>query len=479
VTLVVCTDHATPVPEAFGRAYEVIGVEGLCSDPSSLIEADVANPEALMLHTGEYDLGFVQGAIRRTGVDPLGVPVITLADMPTESDLRTLGAGAIARHRAFPGAGPEHAKLHWPTLMSRRRLFALNVPQYIAAPSINPALCSAERGCRLCVESCPTVALLPENGRISYSVESCVACGICTTTCPTGATTNPSVTPQQIFAQITAMVASRTTPTGVRFRCRESNPSRISDSWFPVEVPCTGMLSIGWLLTPLLLGAASVSADTCTTSGCSRGNDERLSEHSIEAAAICEALGFEGDRIGLSGAIPLLEPISDKLLESVPSTTVADMRDTDVVLAMASLASVDDITIKTAIGAAGVIAIDDQACTLCEQCAAVCPTGALRAHRTNDAVDITFDTTVCVGCSMCVATCPEKVKNAIVLHRRFDIAELKVGRHTVRTAPTVTCEVCGGPIAPSAMLDRIGSMLGPDHAGTLDLIGRRCIDCRG
>jgi ferredoxin len=238
------------------------------------------------------------------------------------------------------------------------------------------------------------------------------------------------------------------------------------------------MLSIGWLLTPLLLGVASVSADPCTTSGCSRGNDERLFEHSTEAAAICEALGFEGDRIGLSSAIPLSEPIADMLLESVPSTTVADMRDTDVVLAIANLASIDDITIKTSNGAAGIVAIDDQACTVCEQCAAVCPTGALRAHRTHNVVDITFDAAVCVGCSMCVATCPEKGKGAIVVHRRFDIAELNVGRHTVRTASTVTCEVCGGPIAPSAMLDRIGSLLGPDHTGTLDLIGRRCIDCR-
>jgi ferredoxin len=478
VTLIVCTDHATPVPEAVEGAYEVAGIEGLCSRPSSLIEAGVANPEALILHTGEYDLGFVQGAVRKTGVDPLGVPVITLTEMATESDLQTLGAGAIARHRAFPGAGPEHAKLYWPKLMSRRRLFALNVPQYIAAPSIDATLCSAERGCRLCVESCPTVALLPEDGRIAYSVESCVACGICTTTCPTGATTNPAATPQQILAQISAMVASSTTPIGVRFHCRESDPSQISDSRFPVEVPCTGMLSIGWLLTPLLLGVASVSADPCTTSGCSRGNDERLSERSTEAAAICEALGFGGDRIGLSSTVPLPEPIAGRLLESVPSATVADMRDTDVVLAMAGLASVDDTTIETSIGATGVVAIDDQTCTVCEQCATVCPTGALRAHRTNDAIDITFDATACVGCFMCAATCPEKGKGAIVVHRRFDIAELKVGRHTVRTASTETCEVCGGPIAPTAMLGRIGSMLGPDHAGTLDLIGRRCIDCR-
>jgi len=30
-----------------------------------------------------------------------------------------------------------------------------------------------------------------------------------------------------------------------------------------------------------------------------------------------------------------------------------------------------------------------------------------------------------------------------------------------------------------AMLERIGSILGDDHAGTLDLVSRRCLDCRG
>jgi ferredoxin len=472
MTLVVCTDHGTPAPDAFEGNFDIVGVEGLCSHPSSLSDAGVTNPEAVILHTGEYDLGFVQSAVRKTGVDPLGVPVVVLADVPARSVLGTLGAGAIARHRGFRGAGPEHAKLHWPRLMSRRRLFALNVPQYIAAPSIDPALCSAGRGCRLCVESCPTRALARVDGVITYSVDDCVSCGICVTTCPTGATSNPATTPRQIAAQVAAFTASCRQPIGIRFHCREAEPRAVAGGWYPVEVPCTGMLSIGWLLAPLLLGVSAVAAEPCAHSGCSLGNDGRLAERSTEAAAICGILGFGSDRVRSSahGAMP--DPIG-----SLPAPALGEMHDADVFLAMATLGS-KDVEVPTSVGAVGVVSIDEAVCTICEQCIAVCPTGALNARRSGSVVEIGFDSTNCVGCSMCMATCPEQAEHAITLDRRFDVDELMTGRHPLISGSTAMCEVCGGEIAPSAMLDRIRSMLGSEHAGTLSLIGRRCIDCR-
>ena len=472
MTLVVCTDHGTPVPGTLEDGYDVVGVAGLCGEPSALTEAGVTNPEAMILHTGEYDLGFVQGAVRKTGVDPLGVPLISLGDLPTVSVLRTLGAGAIARHRAFQGAGPEHAKLQWPQVMSRRRLFALSVPQYVAAPSINAELCSADSGCRLCVESCPTQALVPSGGAISYSVDTCAACGICVTTCPTGATHNPAATPSQIAAQVTAFTASSREPTGIRFHCRDARPSAVEGAWYPIEVPCTGMLSIGWLLAPLLLGASAVSAEPCTPSGCALAHDWRLAERSGEAAAICSTLGFGGDRVRPSAQGAMPDPI-----DSFPAAALGDMRDTDVFLALATLSS-KNLAVPTSIGAVGVASINETACTICEMCTTVCPTGALDARHYQDTVDITFDARKCIGCSMCVATCPEQAKHAIVIDQRFDVDALAAGPHTLISGSSAMCEKCGGQIAPSAMLNRIRSMLGAEHAGTLSLIEKRCIDCR-
>jgi Pyruvate/2-oxoacid:ferredoxin oxidoreductase delta subunit len=233
------------------------------------------------------------------------------------------------------------------------------------------------------------------------------------------------------------------------------------------------MLTVGWLLAPLLLGAASVSADSCEVSGCSLGNDDRLTEHVDTAIAVCDELGLGADRIRSSNGDDLPQPF-----DPLPAEAVGDMRDADVFLGMVTIASTDDFVMAASAGSVGVVTIDESWCTVCEQCTTVCPTGALDAQHSEVAIDITFDATLCVGCPMCLATCPELEKGAITLDRRYDSAELRRGRHTVRVGSTTICELCGGAIAPSAMLTRIRSMLGPEHAGTVDLIGTRCIDCR-
>jgi Pyruvate/2-oxoacid:ferredoxin oxidoreductase delta subunit len=149
-----------------------------------------------------------------------------------------------------------------------------------------------------------------------------------------------------------------------------------------------------------------------------------------------------------------------------------------MVLAMANVLSAHDFAATTSVGSVGVVAIDERTCTVCGQCTHICPTTALKLRQLDSALEITFDSVMCGGCSMCLTTCPERKNGAITLRTSFDVRELHRGLHTVCSSSTSRCEICQGPIAPSAMLDRIRSMLGPDHAGTVDLIGRRCIDCR-
>ena len=473
MTIVVCTDHGTPLPHMDRLTTEVTAVAGLCKDPSGFFDAAITDVEALILHEGEYDLGFIQGAIRGSGVDPLGVPIVTLNDTATAEQLTVLAAGVVARHRAFRGARPEHAKMQWPTLMSRRRLFALGVPQYIGAPSIDPALCAAEHGCRLCVEACPVSALESVSGNIAYNVDTCVACGICVTTCPTGATVNPTANDEQIAAQIQAMISAAEHPIGIEFRCRDANPGPLEDGWYRVEVPCTGMLTIGWLLAPLVLGAGAVAAPSCGTTGCSIGNDDGLAAHLSDASSMLGELGVSARHVLDEGQGAVPEPLTD-----VATRSLANFNDTSVYLALAAVAGASDAVFTSTTGAVGVVTIDELVCTACEQCAVVCPSHALSTHQHEENVEISFDPLCCVGCGMCVSICPERERGAITVKRNFDVAELSLGSRIVYSGSTATCEVCGGPIAPSAMLDRIQSMLGPEHAGTLDLISRRCLNCR-
>ena len=473
MTLVVCGDHGTPAPPQDWPGGEVVVIPDLCGDPSALVAAGVSDPEALILHVGEFDLGFVQGAIRSVGGDPLGVPIVTLADMPSTEQMYVLASGVVARHAAFPGAGPEHAKMRWPELMSRRRLFTLGVPQYIGAPSIDRTLCAADHGCRLCVDACPASALACESGSIKYAIDTCVACGICVTTCPTGATVNPTVTDRQIAAQVSAMVRASQRPIGIEFRCRDARPGTPVDGWYSVELACNGMLTLGWILAPLVLGAGAVAAPVCGENGCSLGNDDVVNSNRSEAARMLESLQVSKDRIRLKSGGVVPDPVG---YEGVGDLT--GLRDAQVVLALAERAGGGDIVFASTSIATGIVSIDEAACTLCEQCTTVCPPAALTVSRSDGAIEISFDPFLCVGCGMCVTRCPEQVHDAISVGRRLDVAELKVGNRVVRSGSTSSCEACGGPIAPSAMLERIQSMLGPEHAGTLDLISRRCLSCR-
>ncbi len=473
MTVVVCADHGMSHPDVDSLSTDVLLVKNLCSEPSWLATADLDDLEALILHAGEFDLGFVQGAIRRAGFNPLGVPVTTLEPAASGVHIAVLIAGLVARHREFDKALPEHAKMQWPKLMSRRRIFALGVPQYIGAPAIDATTCSAERGCSICVDNCPVSALTSVAGGIVHDIETCVACGICVTSCPTGATVNPTATESQIIAQIRAIVGTADGPIGIEYRCREAAPAPLDDGWYPVEVPCVGMLTIGWLLAPLLLGAASVSVPSCRDNGCSIDNHGRATVHLNEASSVLADLDLLPQRLGDHRQVSVCEPLKD-----IDPRLVTDLHDTSMYLALAAATAELESVVASPTGAVGVVTINDLTCTACEQCVAVCPSAALTSEQRDQTIEISFDSSRCVGCDLCVKTCPERDLDAIAIRHSFDVAELSLGKRTIYSGATSACEVCGGPIAPTAMLLRISSMLGPEHAGTTRLITRRCLKCR-
>ncbi len=337
MTLVVCADQDTPVPQLDRLPCKVVAVPGLCRDPATISEAGVSDPQAILLHVDEFDVGLTQGAIRDTGTDPLGVPIVTLSDISSLDQIDVLAAGAIARHAAFPGSHPTNVKMRWPERISRRRLFPLNVPQYVGAPSIDPSSCTVEQGCTLCIDTCPASSLTLGPEGVQFDVDTCRACGICVTTCPTGATTNPAVTEGQISSQIEAMIHASADPIGIEFRCRDARPQPLTEGWFPVEVPCTGMLTIGWILAPIVLGTGAVAARTCGESGCGIGNDEVLASRRTEARKLLGELGlFTGMvRDRAEHAIP--EVIGGGAVQHLST-----FRDTDVLPALAGLVNTAD-----------------------------------------------------------------------------------------------------------------------------------------
>ncbi len=466
-TILICAEEPLAPDIGFDDA-RVIDVEELCRQPlqmASLVPDDETDL-ILAIHRKDANLGAVQSAARRLGFDPLAVGVVDLDSVDNREELpRTLRA-AMARASRFPGSVPEQVKLLPTDRRTRRGFLSIGAPTYVGAPMIDQQSCVAGDGCRTCASACPVEALTWSGGEIAYDTNTCVACGICVTACPTGSVRNPAVAPEAVEAEIVAAIAHAHGPIGIRYRCRSSTiPGE--QGWHQVEIPCTGMLSVGWLLAPTVLGACDVEAVPCREGGCPLHNDEHLANTVCDATTILDVLGIALD----AHPIDSRDGLSDKGGWFAHGST-GRMID---LLASSS----EEVVVTLASADVGTVTIDSSTCTACQMCARICPTDALSSTIGTDGVHIDFDPRICVACGQCVLICPEIEHDAIVMTRRFDLSDWALGRREVRHDPTPLCEACGRPVAPAAMLSRIEAMLGDDAQKTMAVIGKRCLDCRG
>jgi len=445
-TIVVCSDDLVAgdlsVPDA-----RVAIVDELCLRPH--LAADVVRDDedhlVLALHRDRVNLGVVQAAVRRLGFEPLSVGLVDLRAVGASDDLPATLAAAMARSSAFPGAEPEQIKLLPPDRSTRRALLSIGKPRYVGAPLIDPSTCRAGNGCRSCVSPCPVDALTWAGGAIAFNKNACVACGICVTACPAGAVENPSVTQAAVEAELRAAIERSKVPIGVRFRCRGSTVPA-EPGWYQLEVPYTGL-------------RVRTNRPRRALSNLAIGTSHRVAIGREFGVAFDVPLeSGNGDPSRLSG---LLEPCSSSIVVDLLPTRdhnqVMDLRVADI----------------------GTVTIEPSVCTTCQMCARVCPTDALMSSETDQRVEISFDPRSCTACGACVEICPEATRDAIVMSHGFDLADRAAGRRIIRKDRTSTCEVCGRPVAPTAMLERIETMLGDDAEATMAAISRRCLDCRG
>ena len=494
--VLLCADGA-PAPNGGGRvalpAHHT--VPGLCEEPERIREL-AAGAERLVLGLcgARFSLGAVQREARRIGLDPLGVEIVDLDGAAGDRRrLAVLLAAAVARAGAFAGSGPEHAKLTFPARTSRRALLTFALPEYVAAPEVDHACCAAGRGCRACVDVCPTGAISLVDGRIVHDRNVCEPCGRCVTTCPTGATGNPAATPAQLEAQVRALLDPAVGAGGRRgivYRCRRATRVETAPGWFAVTVPCTAMVTPAWLLAPLVMGAGSVAVRPCSDGGCGLGQDAVVLERVAWCRDLLAALSLSADLVGLDpdagppaaplGARPVAGPFG-------PQGTAA------VVLALADAADVaagadggpvagpgpgpGDARLEARPGPLGVVDVDPEVCTLCGTCAASCPTGALRIGDTGGRRTLSFDPNACVACGTCASRCPEAARGALTMRPAVDVARLRAGRREASSSDLARCRVCGGIVAPAALLARIALLVHDDRL--LAPLTTLCQDCRG
>lgn len=455
---------------------EVVLIDDLCTRPGRLPEvAHGATALVLALCSQAVTRREFQSAARRTGVDALAVQFLDVGAAAEEpARLAALAAGAVERVARFAGSRPEHAKPTFPGTIGRRSFLRLPLPEYVAVPAVEQDRCAAREGCTACTSACPNDAYRWAAGRVEVDPSRCEPCGLCLTVCPTGAASNPAWTASQLRAEVRGLVAGAEGPAGVVLVCMRATTTETASGWFPVAVPCTGMLTAGWALAPLLLGAHGVAVRGCSDTGCPLGNDA-LAAGAVELGRRLLTLsGLDADMLGA-------EP-----------THLAD----------ASLGIRDDVDVFTALGehqvvralveaggsADGAVLADPHArvgqvrlgaaCTLCGACAAGCPTDALSFEQDGASATLSFDAARCTACEQCLARCPEQAAGAIAVEHVIDLSAIADGPQPLLRDDIATCTGCGKPFGSQRLLQHVGALLGEEHAAMYATVGGRCLDCR-
>lgn len=464
------------------RTAEVRVVRGFCHDPDVIARhAHGASSVVLAFCSADHPRGPVQAAVRRAGLDPLGVEIVDLRAAADDIErLILMLEAAVARARSFAGSAPENARMVFPKGVTRRALLKLRIAEYVAVPSIEPSRCVADRGCRVCTAACPHGAIALSDGGVSIDPARCDGCGLCTTACPVEAIVDPTATPAQLDAQVRALLDPSIGPRGPRgilFTCRRSHRVEIASGWYPVAVPCTGMAPASWLLAPLLLGASAVAVRPCGDGGCPLGRDEAVRERVEFSRRLLGAIGWAEDRVATS-------PVG------LPPSAVSGLRSTrhdafepgaagHVLLALAERGPEGHAFDLEHPGCpVGNVEIRADTCTVCGMCARTCPTEALALAPRDGAVDITFDGVRCTACGQCVASCPEAARGAIGLRRLASWDVLSSGAKRLVGSDVAACLRCGQPVAPQAMLRRVAELLGPEERRITRLLESYCLDCR-
>jgi ferredoxin len=149
-----------------------------------------------------------------------------------------------------------------------------------------------------------------------------------------------------------------------------------------------------------------------------------------------------------------LEEAAGKLLEK-PSITAAPGAGEALARGLRPLALLEakrlGLTAKLPVPFAGVVVVDQAKCTLCSACVRECPSAALKIREAKDVSALLFLHDRCIACGVCSEVCPE---GAIRVEEAID-ARLIGGWTPLYAEEVVRCIVCGKPIGPRSLVERV------------------------
>lgn len=362
----------------------------------------------------------------------------------------------------------------------------------------NADICAHSRsgldGCTLCIDACPTEAIISIGERIKVEPQLCQGGGTCATVCPTGAIRYNYPSPAHYVDQLRRLLKSYRDAGGqqpvILFHARDTEVeiNSLPETILPIALEELASAGADLWSVALSFGASQILLldDAITPKVSRQALRHQLSILNTQLAGLRYP----------DGAVRLIPAASDaqphdfqELLDNgesmpyFPPATQGGLNNKrqQWMLALDHLYKYapqpeDEIPLPS--GAPfGRLKVDQDSCTLCMACATICPAQALSGG--SDSPVLKLHTANCVQCGLCETGCPE---NAITLEPVY------VSNREKRNRPVLLseekpfhCITCGKPFASQSMiLTMLGKLQGHAMFQTERAKNRlkMCEDCR-
>jgi ferredoxin len=342
------------------------------------------------------------------------------------------------------------------------------------------------KGCTRCLGVCGAGAIRSGGDRIAVDPQLCQGCAACTLACPTGALSFKDPSRGDLLARLDSAIAGRRvaneSPVIVvhaRAQAESVAPLLAGANSVAMEVEPLAAFGEELWFGALAKGARSVVIVAQAESPAE--TRDLLVERIALARSVLAAAGLPAGAVCITEQAGLARALADAPPARAfwPNDTLDVARKrgmlTDALARIESTAGFAPVALQSG-ATLGTIAVDREKCTLCQACANLCPTNAIR-YGEQPVPRLSMAEEACVQCGICEVACPE---HAVTLVPRIASVETRQNVQLLHEGELARCPQCDAAFISARLLDasiaKTASLMPLSPEAQMRM--RLCFDCR-